>query len=124
MDLLFSQLPSITSGRMISMAHDRQITNAITDSRKPVLTEGACFFAIAGSRHDGHQFIQSLYDLGVRQFVVERELPSFTYPDANIFLAESALDVLQRAAAFHRVQYDLPVIGITGSNAKTIIKEW
>ena len=109
---------------MIKMAQDHRITNVITDSRKPVLTEGACFFAIAGSRHDGHQFVQSLYDLGVRQFVVERELRSFDHHDANVFLADSTLDVLQRAAAHHRRQYNLPVIGITGSNAKTIIKEW
>jgi alanine racemase len=124
MALLFSQLPSIASGRMIRMAHDHPITHVITDSRKPVITEGACFFAIAGPRHDGHQFVQSLYDTGVRQFVVERDLPSFDHPDASVFLADSTLDVLQRAAAFHRSQYNLPVIGITGSNAKTIIKEW
>jgi alanine racemase len=124
MDLHFSQLSSIAPGRIISITKDLPITEVITDSRKPILTEGSCFFAIKGERHDGHTFIETLYRAGVRQFVVERELSTVNLPDANIFLTHSALEVLQKTAAFHRSQFDLKIIGITGSNGKTIVKEW
>jgi len=124
MDLLFSSLPTIAEGRILRLVKDLPLTNVITDSRKPVLTKGSCFFAVAGSRHDGHKFIKALYDLGVRLFVVEKDVQSSDCPEASFFLTNSSILALQKVAAVHRRQYDLPVIGITGSNAKTIIKEW
>ena len=88
------------------------------------------FFAIRGEHHDGHEFIGELYRKGVRQFVVERsaltdrraELSQYT--DAEFREVDSSLQMLQSLAAEHRQQYQLPVIGITGSNGKTIVKEW
>jgi alanine racemase len=124
MDLHFSQLSSIAPGRIIHIAKDLPITDVITDSRKSILTWGSCFFAIKGERHDGHVFIENLYRAGVRQFVVEQELQWNNFPEANFFLTRSALETLQKAAAFHRDQFNLKVIGITGSNGKTIVKEW
>ncbi len=122
--MLFSQLPQIAAGNITRMATDRPLTFFLTDSRKAIQAEGACFFAMAGPRHDGHQYIASLYQTGVRQFVVEKPLPWGEYPNANFFLCSSSLVVLQAIAQHHRQQFNIPVIGITGSNGKTIIKEW
>ncbi|GAB2538247.1 bifunctional UDP-N-acetylmuramoyl-tripeptide:D-alanyl-D-alanine ligase/alanine racemase [Spirosoma aerophilum] len=91
----------------------------------------AVFFAIQGEHHDGHDFIGYLYQKGVRQFVVERSAISparrdelATYLDAEFIEVDSSLKTLQALAAEHRRQFRIPVIGITGSNGKTIVKEW
>ena len=109
-------------------------THWLTDSRQPLDPEQAAqtvFFAINGEHHDGHAFIGDLYRKGVRQFVVERgaltparrdELA--TYADAQFTEVDSSLQSLQGRAADHRHQFRIPVIGITGSNGKTIVKEW
>lgn len=121
---MFSHLAQAGAGRLVQMPVDRAIRYAITDSRKAVVSEGSCFFAIAGERHEGHAFIDELYRAGIRQFVVERDIDWSRYPDANAFRTDSALRTLQSMAATHRSKYQLPVIGITGSNGKTIVKEW
>ena len=73
----------------------------------------------------GHRYIQDLYQLRVRNFVVSELRPEFTrMPDANFLLVKDTLRALQRLAAFHRNRFHIPVIGITGSNGKTIVKEF
>lgn len=121
--IVFSKLTSITSGTATQLKEDRSIKSFLTDSRKSIQAD-ACFVAIKGDRHDGHNYIQSLYESGVRMFIVERELNWKSFPDANFFQAPSALAALQEIAAWHRTQFNYPVIGITGSNGKTIVKEW
>lgn len=108
----------------------------ITDSRQVTTggnLENSIFFAIQGDHHDGHAFIKELYRKGVRQFVVERSALTgtpnrraelATYPDARFVEVDSSLQTLQELAAEHRRQFTIPVIGITGSNGKTIVKEW
>jgi Alr-MurF fusion protein len=121
--MLFSQLASITGGENLQFFRDLPVTDLITDSRKAVISEGAIFFAISGKHHDGHQFISKLYQDGIRQMVVERA-PTVVNPDCNILLVPSAVTALQQIVAFHRSKITVPVIGITGSNGKTIVKEW
>jgi alanine racemase len=82
------------------------------------------FFALYGARRDGHAFIPDLYLRGVRNFVVYQTPEVKDYPEANFILVKDSLRALQILAAFHRQQFDLPVLGITGSNGKTIVKEW
>jgi UDP-N-acetylmuramoyl-tripeptide--D-alanyl-D-alanine ligase len=89
------------------------------------------FFAIKGERHDGHVFIKELYEKDVREFVVEKNSLSETLKtqlenlaDAKIFVVENTIRALQHLAANHRQSFDIPVVGITGSNGKTIVKEW
>lgn len=97
----------------------------ITDSRKGVASEGSVFFAIKGKHHDGHHFLFQLYQGGVRQFVVEYAPKGIEdLGDANLFLVNSSLLALQEIAISHRSSIEVPVIGITGSNGKTIVKEW
>src|SRR6185369_13034305 len=112
------------TGEIIQLVTDSLITNLIIDSRKVVLTEGAIFFAITGPRNNGHDYISDLYNLGIRQFVVEKKFDFKIFPEANFFLTSSSIDVLQAIAAVHRSQFTIPIVGITGSNGKTIIKEW
>lgn len=119
----FSQLSSISGGTVTQLRADKAIRSFITDSRKASGTD-ACFVAIKGDRHDGHDYIPALYKMGVRMFIVERALAWTTFPDASFFQTSSSLATLQAAAANHRSQFQYPVIGITGSNGKTIVKEW
>ena len=105
---------------------DANIGWLLTDSRSLCFPEATLFFAIKTERNDGHRYIDDLYRSGVRNFVIEK-LPdnySETYPDANFLMVPSTLKALQRLAERHRDEFDIPVIGITGSNGKTIVKEW
>lgn len=121
---LFSQLPSICHGVILQMAKDRNVEDLVIDSRKAMLSESALFFAISGERHDGHDYIKELYSNGIRQFVVERNIPIESFPQANFLVVHSSIQALQRLVNAHRSKYSIPVMGITGSNGKTIIKEW
>lgn len=99
------------------------IEHLLTDSRKVYAPATSLFFALQGPRRDGHHFIPELYDKGVRFFVVT-QIPDKKFPDALFLQVEDSLEALQLLAAYHRSQFSIPVIGITGSNGKTIVKEW
>lgn len=104
---------------------DRLITHLLTDSRKLVFPESTLFFAIEGPRRDGHDYIHELYERGLRCFVIKQGVFDTTkYVDASFLEVEHVLEALQALAAYHRQQFSIPVIGITGSNGKTIVKEW
>jgi len=122
--VLFSQLPVICKGTILHLARDRAVEDLVIDSRKAMLTEHALFFAIAGDRHDGHAYIEELYSKGIRQFVIEKPISLEKLSDANFFLTNSSVHTLQQIVSAHRSKFSIPVIGITGSNGKTIIKEW
>ncbi|MCW3087829.1 MAG: bifunctional UDP-N-acetylmuramoyl-tripeptide:D-alanyl-D-alanine ligase/alanine racemase, partial [Sediminibacterium sp.] len=94
----------------------------LIDSRKIVFPQTSLFFAISGPRRDGHQFLKEVYDRGVRNFIV-REDPG-GLEGANILQVPDVLTALQGLAARHRAKFSIPVIGVTGSNGKTIVKEW
>jgi Alr-MurF fusion protein len=96
----------------------------LTDSRRLVYPESTLFFALYGPRRNGHAFIPDLYLRGVRNFIIYQTLDTNDFPEANFILVENSLRALQSLATFHRQQFDLPVVGITGSNGKTIVKEW
>lgn len=97
----------------------------LTDSRSLCFPEETLFFAIRSARNDGHKYIPDLYARGVRNFVVT-ELPSdcSLLQSANYLVVSSTIDSLQELVRQHRAHFRIPVIGITGSNGKTIVKEW
>jgi Alr-MurF fusion protein len=119
----FSQLQDITGGQVLGFYKDLPVGALIIDSRKASNITDAVFFAIKGDRHDGHLYIMDLYEQGIRQFIVE-ESPRFPLPQCNVLKVPSSITALQQIASTHRKQYTIPVTGITGSNGKTIIKEW
>ena len=98
----------------------------LTDSRSLAFPETTLFFALRTPVGDGHKYIPDLYRRGVRNFVVGTVPENYEtdYPDANFLRVLSPLKALQRLAERHREEYVLPVIGITGSNGKTVVKEW
>lgn len=106
------------------IVHDSVIENLLLDSRKVFAPASSLFFALKGPRRDGHQFIADLYKRGVMNFVVDRQMEIRDYPEANFIKVHDSLEALQLLAAHHRRQFSIPVIGITGSNGKTIVKEW
>jgi alanine racemase len=103
---------------------DRTIHHLVLDSRKLHDPEHSLFFALKGPRRDGHDFIPDLYKLGVRSFVVDKKIDSTAYPGAEFIEVFDPVHALQRLATHHRSQFNFPVIGVTGSNGKTIVKEW
>ena len=120
----FSELEAIAGGKLLKLFKDREITTLVVDSRKALVAEGTVFFAIAGERHDGHQFLAELYRFGIRQFVIEKPVAMGSFPESNFLLVPSSLSCLQSLVVHHRRQFSIPVIAVTGSNGKTIIKEW
>jgi alanine racemase len=96
----------------------------LTDSRKLLFPAQTLFFALPGPRRDGHGFIDELYTKGVRCFVIDTPLDEAAYPDATGLVVPDVKKALQALAAHHRRQFHYPVVGITGSNGKTIVKEW
>jgi Alr-MurF fusion protein len=122
---------SMTTTTFIHTPIDTTAEYLLTDSRQLIFPQQTLFFAIKGQHHDGHQFLHNLYQKGVRQFVVERKALTDKlidtlegFENARIWEVESSLKALQEVAKHHRLQFDIPVIGITGSNGKTIVKEW
>ena len=103
---------------------DEEIHYLLIDSRKVLSSSKSLFFAIKGVRNDGHDHIHSAYEQGIRQFVVEKEIEVKKYPLANFIKVSSSVNALQALAVAHRSMFNYPVIGITGSNGKTIVKEW
>ena len=98
----------------------------LTDSRSLAFAETTLFFALRTKVGDGHRYIPDLYRRGVRNFVVGTVPADWqtAYPEANFLLVVSPLKALQRLAERHREEFAVPVIGVTGSNGKTVVKEW
>mgnify|MGYP002146069995 CR=1 FL=1 len=94
------------------------------DSRRIVLAAQTLFFALKTNRRDGHIFISELYATGVKNFIVQHGFDAALYPTANFIFVQNSLEALQTVASRHRKRFEYPVIGITGSNGKTIVKEW
>src|SRR5690606_29888856 len=108
-----------------SLKHENGIIlYLIYDTRKINYPEQSLFFALKGNR-DGHEFINQAYNLGVRNFVTEAYKVSMdAFEDANFLIVPNPLSSLQTLAQYHRKQFNIPVIAITGSNGKTVVKEW
>ena len=117
------QISEIVGGRLVGVELDMEIQRLLIDSRRLDAAGQTLFFALVSQRNDGHKYIEDLYQNGVRAFVVSK-MPEEVHPDACYLLVPDVLQALQKLAAYHRAQFSIPVIGITGSNGKTIVKEW
>ena len=117
------EVADIVGGQLVGAVEGKNISDLLIDSRHLVDARQALFFALKSARNDGHKYIKELYDKGLRSFVV-KNLPDEALPEAAFVMVPDTLKALQALAAHHRQQFDIPVIGITGSNGKTIVKEW
>ena len=117
-----SEIATLTGAHRLG-DKDYQIDWLLTDSRSLCFPQSTLFFALRSSRGDGHRFIDELYRRGVRNFVVDHRL-EHELPEANLLLVPDTRKALQRLAERHRETFDIPIIGITGSNGKTTVKEW
>ena len=124
--LTIKKIIEITQAEVLQQGKPEQtIHHLLLDSRKLYNSSQALYFAIAGEHHNGHDFIEELYVKGVRSFVVEDPHLSFiNLPEASILKVNSTIKTLQKIAACHRQKHQIPVIGVTGSNGKTMVKEW
>jgi alanine racemase len=120
----FQQLAEICDGVVFGKGDPLQFDTILIDSRKLGDPSNTLFVAMSGPRHDGHVYISDLYIRGVRQFVIDKDVDISIYPEAAFCSVKSSLKAFQKLAAFHRKQFQIPVVGITGSNGKTVVKEW
>jgi alanine racemase len=121
--LHIDQIAAACKGKWLQHAAGTEITFICTDTRKVHDAPHALFVAISTGRRDGHEYIKEAYNKGIRYFLVSRADLQL-YPDAAYLLVTDTVSALQAVAAYVRQQYKIPVIGITGSNGKTIVKEW
>ncbi|NLZ95550.1 MAG: bifunctional UDP-N-acetylmuramoyl-tripeptide:D-alanyl-D-alanine ligase/alanine racemase, partial [Bacteroidales bacterium] len=104
---------------------DSEISVLLTDSRKLSNPEETLFFALTTKTNDGHNYIDDLYTQNVRNFVVSSSyVKSSKHTEANFLVVKNPLVALQKLVTYHRRKFDIPVIGVTGSNGKTVVKEW
>lgn len=103
---------------------DSEIDRLSIDSRTLVLASKTLFFALVGERHNGHDYIQDLYEKGIRTFVISKTIDYSLFDDCNFILVSDTLIALQELCTHHRKTFTYPVIAVTGSNGKTIVKEW
>jgi Alr-MurF fusion protein len=114
----------IVNGRLTG-SPDLPVTDIVTDSRQLSIPQDMAFVAIRGIHHDGHQFVEDLYTKGIRIFIVERlPLNIDFFHEAAFIVSENSVDALQLLASYKRENFKSPVIAITGSAGKTIVKEW
>ncbi len=124
MNYTLNQIAVYTSGTLRGKKNPA-ISQLLIDSRISPVPAGALFFALKGPLHDGHNYVADLYHRGIRAFVVSDLRPEFReLQDAGFVVVKDTLHALQELARHHRQKLLCPVIGISGSNGKTIVKEW
>jgi len=118
-----SDIARICNGQVIRLSADHELQTLLTDSRKVSNAQAAAFFAIKGPHHDGHDHIEEIINQGVLTILIESE-PRPEWQAVNLIRVDSCINTLQKLAQYKREKFERQVIGITGSNGKTIVKEW
>ncbi|WP_143304545.1 bifunctional UDP-N-acetylmuramoyl-tripeptide:D-alanyl-D-alanine ligase/alanine racemase [Chitinophaga vietnamensis] len=119
-----ASINKILKGELLQETGFSDIEHLLLDSRKLIFPETSLFIALVSSRRNAHQYIEELYRKGVSNFVVSEQVPLEKYPKANFIFVKDTMHALHALVASHRQQFQIPVVGITGSNGKTIVKEW
>ncbi len=124
MNYKLSEIAAVVGG--VFSGCDSEVRSVVTDSRSLSCELGVAplFVAMRGANHDSHDYIDQMYGRGVRAFLLERDMPEAGTADCGFVRVEHAIEALQRLAAHYRAQFRGTVVGITGSNGKTVIKEW
>jgi alanine racemase len=125
MSLSLDQIVKITRGSLLKTGLSNDVHELAYDSRRITLPHRAAFFALRTAGRDGVDYIDAVYQAGVRTFVVHHDFfPDKRWFEGSFVAVDDTLRALQDLAAAHRQQFNIPVIGITGSNGKTIVKDW
>ncbi|MCK7559095.1 Mur ligase domain-containing protein [Chitinophaga sedimenti] len=117
-------ISKVLKGELLQQTGTPEIEHIVLDSRKLNFAETSLFIPLISARRNAHQFIEELYEKGVSNFVVSEAIDLQKYPKANVILVKDTLQALHALVAWHRQHFHVPVIGVTGSNGKTIVKEW
>lgn len=117
-------ISEVVGGKFIIQQSDAAIEHLVYDSRRIQQPSASIFFALKTEHNDGHKFIAEAYQKGIRNFIVSEETETVSLEECNIIFVQDTLEAFQKLSGFHREQFSIPVIGITGSNGKTMIKEW
>lgn len=117
-------ISKVLKGELLQHTGFPEIEHILLDSRKLIFPETTLFIPLVSARRNAHQYMEALYQKGVSNFVVSEPVKMEDFPNANIILVKDTLQALHTLVASHRQQFGIPVIGITGSNGKTIVKEW
>lgn len=123
MNYLIAEIIEIINGTTTKPYKEVNITNICIDTRQVIHPAASLFFCLI-ARNDGHQYITTAYEKGIRFFVTSEKVEIDKFPDATFISVKHTTKALQQLAKFHREQFKIPVVGITGSNGKTIVKEW
>lgn len=115
---------TIVGGKFLQQGEDHLVKYLLHDSRRVSQGTASLFFALKTEHGNGHRFVKDAWKRGVRNFIVSEPVPVEELEHSNIILVSDSLEALQKLAAHHRSRFSIPVIGITGSNGKTIVKEW
>ena len=121
MKYLLEEIAKVTGAKLIGDG-SAMVSYVITDSRTVSYPSGSVFVAIKTSRNDGHRYVKDLISVGVKSFIISDE--SVVCDGANFLVTPDPLKAMQKLAAYHRAKFNIPVLGVTGSNGKTIVKEW
>ena len=123
MSINLKKIVTVLDAEWAGSDSDVWIDHISIDSRSLQNGSQTLFFALSGVNNDAHLFILELIEIGVQNFVVEY-IPENCTDKANFLVVKNTLNALQEFAAYYRSFFDFPVIGLTGSNGKTIVKEW
>lgn len=118
------QAARICGAHVTGDAAGRYVISVATDSRNSFIGRDSLFFAISGRNHDGHAYINQMYRKGVRAFIIEKDVALKGYPDGVFLHVESSVAALQAIAADYRSKFRGKLAAVTGSNGKTVVKEW
>ena len=121
MQYTIERIAAILKARHTGPLCGNTVSRLLTDSRSLGFPEETLFFAIKTKHGDGHRFVEELHKRGVRNFVVENEEVAKDFPDANFIMVDNSVKALQLLATHHRKQFDIPVVGVTGSDGKTTL---
>ncbi|MEM7162055.1 MAG: bifunctional UDP-N-acetylmuramoyl-tripeptide:D-alanyl-D-alanine ligase/alanine racemase [Bacteroidota bacterium] len=125
MNYSINEIASICQGTHLAGKGELFLKSVSFDSRKIWNSNGMCFFAIKGVNFDGHNFLSDAYEKGVRLFVISDKTIDYScYTNADFIQVDNSIYALQKLAVHYRSQFKFPIIGITGSNGKTTVKEW
>ncbi len=118
------QIAEIVGGTVYGTSHSDKILYLVIDSRKIIFPGSSIFFAVKGPHHDGHQYIQKAIESGIQHFIISDPVIMDQHPGCCFILVKDTLSALQKLAGHHREQFNIPIVGIVGSNGKTIVKDW